>query len=64
MNWSNIKEIAEQLDQIYPTIEPKTLPLTHLHRMILSLPDFHSEDQTTSRKVLLKIQQEWTQLQE
>ena len=62
MNWSDIKEIAEQLDQTYPDVDPRDLMPTHLERMIMELPDFHAKNSSADQQVLLKIQKEWKRL--
>lgn len=64
MNWSDTEEIAEQLDQTYPDVDPRDLLLTHLERMVMELPDFHARNTSVDRTVLLKIQKEWDRIRQ
>lgn len=64
MNWFDTEEIAEQLDQTYPDIDPMDLSPVHLERMIVELPDFHAKNASADQTVLLKIQKEWNRIRQ
>ena len=64
MNWPDVKEIAEQLDQTYPDIDPRGLLPTHLEKMVIELPNFHPKNKSAGHQVLLKIQKEWYRIRQ
>lgn len=62
MNWADIEEVAEQLDQTYPDVDPRDLILSQLQKMVLELPDFHEKAQAPDQEFLTRIQKEWDRI--
>ena len=59
MKWIDVLEIAIQLSEIHPDIDPTTIRFTDLHNWVLALPEFNDDPKHGGEKVLEAIQQAW-----
>ena len=59
MKWTEVLEIAIQLADAHPDVDPLTVRFTDLHNMIVSLPEFNDDHSRGGEKVLEAIQQAW-----
>jgi FeS assembly protein IscX len=59
MKWIDVLEIAIQLSEAHPDIDPKTIRFTDLHNWVLDLPEFDDDPKHGGEKVLEAIQQAW-----
>ncbi|MCS5549123.1 MAG: Fe-S cluster assembly protein IscX [SAR86 cluster bacterium] len=59
MKWIDINEIAIELIENYPEIDPKNILFTDLHKWILSLEDFEDEPNRSNEQILEAIQMAW-----
>ncbi|MDQ5887465.1 MAG: Fe-S assembly protein IscX [Neisseriaceae bacterium] len=59
MKWIEVTEIAIQLADAHPDIDPKTVRFTDLHNWVLGLPEFDDDPKHGGEKVLEAIQQAW-----
>lgn len=59
MKWSDIHDIAADLYDTHPDVDPKTLRFTDLHNWVVSLPGFDDDHSRGGEKVLEAIQQAW-----
>lgn len=59
MNWLDIEDIAELLDQKYPTQDIYSLKFTDLKQMVIDLEDFEGEEHKCNEKILEAIQGMW-----
>ena len=55
MKWIDSQEIAIQLCDTRPEIDPKTVRFTDLHKWITSLPDFDDEPNNSNERILEAI---------
>lgn len=59
MKWTDINEIAIQLWEKYPEVDPITVRFTDLHRWVTELPGFSDDPKRSNEKILEAIQMQW-----
>ena len=59
MKWTDVLELAIALSETHPTIDPKTIRFTDLHRWVFELPGFSDDPTRVGEKSLEAIQQAW-----
>ena len=59
MKWTDVLEIAIQLADAHPEVDPKTVRFTDLHNWVVALPEFADDTTRGGEKVLEAIQQAW-----
>lgn len=59
LKWSDVSDIAIELSETHPDIDPRYLNFVDLHRWIITLPAFSDDAQRGGEKVLEAIQQAW-----
>jgi FeS assembly protein IscX len=59
LKWSDVLEIAIQLAEGKPEVDPRFVNFVDLHRWVLALPDFTDDPQRGGEKVLEAIQAAW-----
>jgi FeS assembly protein IscX len=59
LKWSDVLEIAIQLAEGKPEVDPRFVNFVDLHRWVLTLPDFTDDPQRGGEKVLEAIQAAW-----
>lgn len=59
MKWTDTREIAIQLFDANPDLDPLTLRFTELHRMVTQLPSFDDDPKRSNEKILEAIQMNW-----
>ena len=59
MKWTDVQQIAEELYDQHPDIDPRTIRFTDLHNYVVGLDDFDDEHNRGGEKVLEAIQAGW-----
>jgi FeS assembly protein IscX len=59
MKWTDVQQIAEELFDNFPGIDPKTINFVDLHNKVVNLQGFDDDHQRGGEKVLEAIQQAW-----
>jgi FeS assembly protein IscX len=59
MKWTDVQQIAEELADKYPDVDPKTIRFTDLHNYVVALDDFEDDHSRGGERVLEAIQQAW-----
>lgn len=59
LKWSDVLEIAIQLAEGKPEVDPRFVNFVDLHRWVLALPGFTDDPQRGGEKVLEAIQAAW-----
>jgi FeS assembly protein IscX len=59
MKWTDSLEIAIQLADAYPDIDPRTIRFTDLREWVMSLPEFDDDPNHSGEKILEAIQSAW-----
>ena len=59
IKWTDIQEIAIQLEENHPEIDVVNLRFTDLHKWVCELPAFSDVPERSSEKILEAIQMAW-----
>jgi FeS assembly protein IscX len=59
MKWTDTQQIAEDLYDKHPDIDPKTIRFTDLHKWVMELPGFDDDPNRSGEKILEAIQAAW-----
>ncbi|MSO66178.1 MAG: Fe-S assembly protein IscX [Alphaproteobacteria bacterium] len=59
MKWTDVHDIAIELDERHPETDVVNLRFTDLHKWILDLPGFDDDPNRSSERILEAIQQAW-----
>lgn len=59
MKWTDVLDIAIELVEAHPEIDPKTVRFVDLHNWVVALPGFDDDHSRGGERVLEAIQQAW-----
>lgn len=59
MKWTDIHEIAIELSDHHPEVDPLKINFVDLRSWVLALPQFNDEPQRCGEKILEAIQAAW-----
>ncbi len=59
MKWTDVRDIAIELLEKHPELDPKTLRFVELHNLVVDLNGFDDDHQRGGEKVLEAIQAAW-----
>lgn len=59
LKWTDSLDIAIQLDEKFPDIDPRQIRFTDLHQWICELDDFSDDASKSNEKILEAIQMLW-----
>ena len=59
MKWTDSLDIAIELAEAHPEIDPRTIRFTDLHGWVMELPEFDDEPEHSGEKILEAIQMAW-----
>lgn len=59
LKWVDVLEIAIQLAESKPEIDPRQVNFVNMHRWVTELPEFSDDPQRGGEKVLEAIQAAW-----
>ena len=59
MKWTDVHEIAIELAEAHPEIDPQYVRFTDLHRWVTELEDFEDDTNGSGEKILEAIQMAW-----
>ena len=59
MHWTDTQEIAENLYDAIPEIDPKTIRFTDLRQWVLNLKGFNDDPNKCGERILEAIQLAW-----
>ena len=59
LDWNDVEDIALQLMQIHPDIDPLTVRFTDLHTWVRGIPGFIGNPEKSNEKILESIQMAW-----
>ena len=57
--WKDAEEIALELVEHHPGVDPLTVRFTDLHQWVISLPDFADQPEKSNEGILEAIQMAW-----
>ncbi|MEW6591579.1 MAG: Fe-S cluster assembly protein IscX [Pseudomonadota bacterium] len=59
MKWTDTLDIAIELAEAHPEIDPRAIRFTDLHRWVMELPEFDDDPNHSGEKILEAIQMAW-----
>jgi FeS assembly protein IscX len=59
MQWTDVGDIAIELLESYPDIDPLSVNFVDLRNWVLALPDFDDDPKRCGEKILEAIQAAW-----
>jgi len=59
MRWTDVQEIAIELCEKYPDVDPQYVNFVDMHRWVCGLEDFEDDPQRSNEKILEAIQMAW-----
>ncbi len=64
LKWTDSLEIAIQLSDKYPNVDPKLIRFTDLHQWVCELAEFDDDPSKSGEKILEAIQMAWIEERE
>ncbi len=59
LKWTDSLEIAIQLSEKYPDVDPRYVRFTDLHSWVCGLEEFDDEANNSNERILESIQMNW-----
>ncbi len=59
LNWTDVLDIAIELDEAYPDVDPRSVNFVDLRNWIMELPGFEGDPERCGEKVLEAVQTAW-----
>ena len=59
LKWTDTLDIAIELAETHPEVDPKTVRFTDLMKWAMALPGFKDDEQHCGEKILEAIQMAW-----
>jgi FeS assembly protein IscX len=59
LKWTDTLEIAIQLAEAHPDVDPKIIRFTDLHAWVMALDEFEDDAERSGEKILEAIQMAW-----
>ncbi|WP_126454091.1 Fe-S cluster assembly protein IscX [Sulfuriflexus mobilis] len=59
LKWTDTLDIAIELDDTHPEVDPKVIRFTDLHAWVCELEDFDDDPDRSGEKILEAIQMAW-----
>jgi len=59
LKWTDVQDIAVELADRYPEVDPTTVRFTDLHNWVMELDGFADDPKRSGEKILEAIQQAW-----
>ncbi|MDX1344533.1 MAG: Fe-S cluster assembly protein IscX [Sedimenticolaceae bacterium] len=64
LNWTDTIDIAIELDDAHPDVDPKYINFVDLMNWVMALPGFEGEKEHCGEKILEAIQMAWIEERE
>ena len=59
MKWTDVQDIAIELADAHPQVDPRYVNFVDLHRWVTELDDFDDDPRRSGEKILEAIQSAW-----
>jgi FeS assembly protein IscX len=59
MKWTDVNDIAIELDEAHPEVDPQYVRFTDLHDWVCALEGFDDDPNHSNEKILEAIQMTW-----
>lgn len=64
MKWTDVLDIALDLDEAHPDVDPQYVRFTDLHAWVCALNGFEGDPEGSTEKILEAIQMNWIEEKE
>ncbi len=64
LKWTDVLDIAIELDEAHPDVDPRTIRFTDLHAWVMALENFNDDPEHSNEKILEAIQMNWIEERE
>ncbi len=64
LRWTDVLDIAIELDEAHPDVDPTRINFVDLRDWVVALPDFEDDPEKTGEKILEAIQMHWIEERE
>jgi FeS assembly protein IscX len=64
MKWTDTLDIALELIEAHPEVDPQYIRFTDLHKWVCALPGFEDDPEKSNEKILEAIQMTWIEEQD
>lgn len=64
LRWTDVLDIAIELDETHPNVDPRKINFVDLRNWVLALPEFDDDPEKTGEKILEAIQMHWIEERE
>ncbi len=64
MKWTDIRDIAIELEEAHPDVDVVYIRFTELRRLVTAIPSFDDDPARSNEKILESIQQAWIEERE
>lgn len=64
MKWTDTLDIALELIEAHPDVDPQYIRFTDLHKWVCALPGFEDDPEKSNEKILEAIQMTWIEEQD
>ena len=64
LRWTDVLDIAIELDEAHPEVDPLTINFVDLRNWVIALDDFDDDPGKSGEKVLEAIQMHWIEERE
>ena len=59
MLWTEVSEIAMELYENHPDVDPRYILFTDLHKLVINLEGFNDDPTKSNERILEAIQMNW-----
>lgn len=59
LKWTDTLDIAIELDETHPEVDPRYIRFTDLHAWVCALENFEDDPEKSNEKILESIQMNW-----
>jgi FeS assembly protein IscX len=59
MKWTDVNDIAIELVDVHPEVDPLTVRFTDMRKWVMGLPKFDDDPERCGEKILEAIQMAW-----
>ena len=64
LKWTDSLDVAIELDEKHPDVDPKVIRFTDLHSWVMALENFDDDPEHSGEKILEAIQMAWIEERE
>ncbi|MDQ7016059.1 MAG: Fe-S cluster assembly protein IscX [Gammaproteobacteria bacterium] len=64
LKWTDVLDIAIELDEAHPDVDPRYIRFTDLHAWVTALENFDDDPERSNEKILEAIQGMWIEEKE